>query len=75
MSDQALIPSAEQGLPTLLVELGKLIRQARQRALREVDTIQVQTCWEIGHHIVQFEQGAQRAPPTVSGCCPNWPKR
>ena len=57
MIDQALIPSAEQGLPALLVELGELIRQARQRALREVDIIQVQTCWEIGHHIVQFEQG------------------
>lgn len=57
MSDQAFIPNDERSLPTLLVELGQLIRQARQRALREVDTIQVQTCWEIGHHIVQFEQG------------------
>lgn len=37
--------------------LGELIRQARERALRAVDTIQVQTCWELGRHIVEFEQG------------------
>lgn len=44
-------------LQPLLSSLGELIRQARQRALRTVDTIQVQTCWEIGRHIVEFEQG------------------
>lgn len=26
-------------------------------ALRAVDAIQVQTCWEVGRHIVEFEQG------------------
>ncbi len=47
---------------SLLGELGELIRQARQKVLRAVDTIQVQTCWQIGRHIVEFEQqGAQRA--------------
>ncbi|CUI05500.1 FIG074102: hypothetical protein [Janthinobacterium sp. CG23_2] len=44
-------------MPALLAELGELIRQARQRALRAVDVIQVQTCWELGRHIVEFEQG------------------
>lgn len=44
-------------LQPLLSSLGELIRQARQRALRAVDAIQVQTCWEIGRHIVEFEQG------------------
>jgi predicted nuclease of restriction endonuclease-like (RecB) superfamily len=30
--------------------------------LRAVDTLQVQTCWQIGRHIVEFEQeGAERA--------------
>jgi predicted nuclease of restriction endonuclease-like (RecB) superfamily len=30
--------------------------------LRAVDTVQVQTCWQIGRHIVEFEQeGARRA--------------
>ena len=43
-------------------ELGELIRQARQKVLRVVDTIQVQTCWQIGRHIVEFEQeGTKRA--------------
>ena len=46
-------------LQPLLDSLGELIRQARERALRAVDTIQVQTCWEIGRHIVEFEQGGQ----------------
>jgi predicted nuclease of restriction endonuclease-like (RecB) superfamily len=44
-------------LQPLLGSLGELIRQARQRALRAVDAIQVQTCWEVGRHIVEFEQG------------------
>lgn len=57
MSDPALIPEPEQDIPTLLIALGELIRQARKRALRAVDTIQVQTCWELGRHIVEFEQG------------------
>ncbi|VVO10345.1 hypothetical protein PS691_03351 [Pseudomonas fluorescens] len=49
-------------LAPLLVSLGELIRQARQKALRAVDTLQVQTCWQIGRHIVEFEQeGAERA--------------
>ncbi len=26
-------------------------------ALRVVDVIQVQTCWQVGRHIVEFEQG------------------
>jgi predicted nuclease of restriction endonuclease-like (RecB) superfamily len=49
-------------LAPLLGSLGELIRQARQKALRAVDTLQVQTCWQIGRHIVEFEQeGAERA--------------
>ena len=41
----------------LLDVLRGLIRQARTQALRAVDTIQVRTYWEIGRHIVEFEQG------------------
>ena len=49
-------------LAPLLGSLGELIRQARRKALRAVDTLQVQTCWQIGRHIVEFEQeGAERA--------------
>lgn len=47
---------------TLINQLRGLIESARQQALRAVDTIQVRTCWEIGRHIVEFEQqGAERA--------------
>jgi predicted nuclease of restriction endonuclease-like (RecB) superfamily len=46
----------------LLHILRELIQDARQKVLRAVDAIQVQTCWEIGRHIVEFEQrGAARA--------------
>lgn len=57
MNEPTFVPGAEPDIPALLVELRALIRQARQRALRAVDTIQVQTCWELGRHIVEFEQG------------------
>jgi predicted nuclease of restriction endonuclease-like (RecB) superfamily len=45
--------------PTLIDALRGLIIQARQQALRSVDTIQVQTYWQIGRHIIEFEQGGQ----------------
>ncbi|WP_426305704.1 PDDEXK nuclease domain-containing protein [Acidovorax facilis] len=56
-------PKAPAALPAgLLDALRCLIAQGRQRALRAVDMVQVQTCWEIGRHIVEFEQeGATRA--------------
>lgn len=51
--------SLDSQLQPLLGSLGELIRLARQRVLRAVDTIQVQTGWEIGRHIVEFEQGGE----------------
>lgn len=56
-------PKTLPSLPATLIDaLRDLIAQGRQRALRAVDRVQVQTCWEIGHHIVEFEQeGATRA--------------
>ncbi|MEN2397732.1 PDDEXK nuclease domain-containing protein [Pseudomonas halotolerans] len=58
----ALLPQDDPKLAPLINELGELIRQARQKVLRAVDTLQVQTCWQIGRHIVEFEQGgAERA--------------
>lgn len=44
-------------LAPLLGALRQLIGDARNRALRAVDVIQVQTCWQVGRHIVEFEQG------------------
>ena len=55
--------TAQSPIPQpLLSALRELILQGRQRALRAVDMVQVQTCWEVGRHIVEFEQqGEARA--------------
>ena len=45
--------------PPLLATLRGIITEARQKVLRAADTAQVQTCWEIGRHIVEFEQGGE----------------
>lgn len=55
-----VVPTAPHA--NLLQQLRELIASARRQALRAVDAIQVRTCWEIGRHIVEFEQhGADRA--------------
>lgn len=43
----------------LLDALRELIQKGRQQALRAVDMVQVQTCWGVGRHIVEFEQGGE----------------
>lgn len=45
--------------PNLLAAVRDLITQARQQASRSVNTIQVQTYWQIGRHIVEFEQDGE----------------
>ncbi|MBI4682996.1 MAG: hypothetical protein HY757_07840 [Nitrospirae bacterium] len=46
----------------LVGRLQNIIRQSRRQALRAVDVVQVRTCWGMGRHIVEFEQGgADRA--------------
>jgi predicted nuclease of restriction endonuclease-like (RecB) superfamily len=45
--------------PELLASLRDLIAQSRQQALRAVDSIQVMTYWQVGQHIVEFEQQGQ----------------
>ena len=53
-------PSHDLG--SLLASVRDVIQLARQQALRAVDVVQVQTCWTVGQHIVEFEQGgASRA--------------
>ncbi len=56
-------PGAGEPAPGLLLgQLRALIQEARSRVLRSADVIQVQTCWQVGRHIVEFEQGgAERA--------------
>ncbi len=53
LTSNAALPSE------LLVALRSLIQRGRQKALRAVDMVQVQTCWEVGRHIVEFEQGGE----------------
>jgi hypothetical protein len=43
----------------LLASLRDLITQVRRQVLRHVDMVKVQTYWQIGRHIVEFEQGGQ----------------
>lgn len=62
MSQASTWNNPDTHLLPLIDSLGELIRQSRRQALRTVDTLQVQTCWQIGRHIVEFEQGgAERA--------------
>ena len=49
--------SLSVNIDVLLARLRTLIADARKEAKRTVDVIQVRTCWEIGRHIVEFEQG------------------
>ncbi len=50
----------EKDIPqNLLNALRSLIAEARQQVWRSIDTTQVQTYWQIGRHIVEFEQAGQ----------------
>ncbi|HMP75564.1 MAG TPA: PDDEXK nuclease domain-containing protein [Kiritimatiellia bacterium] len=51
------VPTSGKGLTSLLTQLRDVIQQGRQEALRAVDVVQVRTCWTVGRHIVEFEQG------------------
>jgi len=42
---------------TLKKEIGELLAKGREQAGRAVNTILSQTYWQIGRHIVEFEQG------------------
>lgn len=57
------VPASDSAsLSGLLDVLRDAIHRGRRQALRAVDVVQVTTCWEIGRHIVEFEQGgASRA--------------
>ena len=65
-----IIPPENPPLAGLLDALRGLIRDGRHRALRAVDMVQVQTCWEIGRHIVEFEQGGQARAAYGKGLLP-----
>lgn len=43
----------------LVSDLRELITTARGQAIRAVDVIQIRTYWEVGQHLVEFEQGGK----------------
>jgi hypothetical protein len=43
----------------LVTQIGELLQNARAQAGKAVNTILVQTYWQIGKHIVEFEQGGK----------------
>jgi len=47
----------------LLGNLRAVIMEARQQAIQAVDVVQVRTCWIVGRHIVEFEQGGSARAP------------
>ncbi|MBC7553602.1 MAG: DUF1016 domain-containing protein, partial [Taibaiella sp.] len=47
--------------PLLIEEIGLLLKQGREKAAWSVNTILVQTYWQIGRHIVEFEQKGEKA--------------
>lgn len=50
------------GLTAVNPQFARCDPECAKAVLRNVDAVQVQTCWEIGRHIVEFEQGgAERA--------------
>ena len=63
--------SSVPAMQDLLGQLRALIASARTQMLRSVDVIQVQTCWEIGRHIVEFEQGGAARADYGSKLIPN----
>jgi predicted nuclease of restriction endonuclease-like (RecB) superfamily len=57
--DLAKTPAQPEGFPPLLEALRGLITDSRRQVLRAVDTVQVQTYWQVGRHIVEYEQGGE----------------
>jgi len=57
----AIVPAVPDpvNVSRLLADLRAVILDSRRQAHTAVDVIQVRTCWIVGRHIVEFEQGGQ----------------
>lgn len=52
----------ENTYQSLIQQIGELLQTGRQRAAQSVNTVLVQTYWQIGRYVVEFEQqGNERA--------------
>lgn len=56
----------------LLAGISELLDRARRTTARTVNAIITAAYWEVGRRIVEFEQRANSAPPTASGCGSAW---
>ena len=53
-------PGQEPAYPLLLRRLVTLLEEARRASARTVNVIMTATYWQVGRHIVEFEQAGQR---------------
>ena len=56
-SKSKAIQPAAPSFDGLVRGLREFIAESRRQVLRAVDVVQVRTCWGVGRHIVEFEQG------------------
>ena len=57
-----MVPADRPELPALVLAMSERIADARRRSLSAISREMVQLYWELGRHIVEFEQGgADRA--------------
>ena len=54
--DISKVPLPE-GYGSLVDGIGELLEQSRRQAVRSVNSLLTSTYWEVGHRIVEFEQG------------------
>jgi hypothetical protein len=58
---------------TLLLDVSRLLEQARQSAGRAVNAVMTATYWQIGRRIVEQEQKDQHEPHTAKNSWQSWP--
>ena len=58
-SSSKVIEPAKRSFEGLVRELRSFITESRSQIVRAVDVAQVLTCWGVGRHIVEFEQGGE----------------
>jgi predicted nuclease of restriction endonuclease-like (RecB) superfamily len=51
--------SSDSEYQNLIQQIGESLHQGRQQAAQAVNNLLVQTYWQIGQHIVEFEQGGK----------------
>jgi len=65
-------PKLAAGYAHLVESIGGLIESARQRVAQTVNTEMVRLYWEIGRHIVEYEQGGSDGHSMARGCWNTW---